>query len=727
MHLSNIILAGLCTIALSFSVCTSIGSGTLSEGSFPCSSTQNIIVTFTSDIDVNSKEKLLCTVPDTDILWQTGTSALLRVSAASSDHVLSSLRASKFVAAADFDAPIEVMSVSQDAYTNTQWPLDNPGSYSYISSTRTMTLLGTEDVDMNIPEAWKYFSKLSPSPRDVIVAVVDTGVDINHPDLTQNIWINESEIAGDGIDNDNNGWIDDINGWDFVHDDNTVCHYAKDGVSASPEDDDNHGTHVAGIIAAARDNAIGIAGVASCANIKIMPLKIHGGPNGNGLISDAVRAIEYATAMGADICNISWGTTRSNSALEYAVRSSDMLFVCAAGNTGEDNDATPVYPGSYTSSNVLCVTHINASGKLHSTSNYGAKSVDLAAPGVYIYSTNVGSYKSMTGSSMAAPHVSGVAALLYAFGEHQYPANIKKIILNTCKPLDDLNGKTATPGIPDAYSALKHLSSVRYDYYAPTLQFTPSFDRDALCLTVTAKDTGKSGVRTIRYASKIRDLSYFRRGTSGEACSSGDTLKFTAPGKYTFYVSDYAGNERIMIYQLEDDKTAPDALLTYQVSYDLSTITIKVKASDTESGVKTVKYAPGVHDVSYFLSGSEGTEVALKSSSGSFKTEAPGTYTVYLADYRGNKSVHTIQTKIIPATGLAVQATAKTLAVGKTWNLIPSVYPKGSTDAFRYISSNPAVCRVSGTGKITAVAPGSATITVRTASGLSAQCRIKVE
>lgn len=688
--------------------------------------TQDLILVFSRASEESERSALLSGLPDESILWKEQDTALIQVPAATADGWLSFFRRSSCVAAADYDGTIQLSSISEDAYSDAQWGLNNNGTYSYIADMNTSTVLSVVDVDMNVLETWAAYQDFVTSPREVVVAVIDTGIDVNHPDLASNIWINNSEIPGDGIDNDNNGYVDDIYGWDFYNGDNTVCHYDEDGIHTLLTDNDDHGTHVAGIIAAEKDNGVGIAGVASCTNVKIMVLKIHGGKNGSGTISNAIRAIRYATAMGADICNISWGTSKSNDALEQVIRESDMLFVTAAGNSGTNNNSSPVYPASYALDNLISVTFIDASGRMSAKSNYGISTVDLAAPGIHIYSTCVGGYCSFSGSSMAAPHVSGVAALLYSYGNNLYPSNIKEIIVNTIKPLDSLSGKVKYAGIPDAFAAITAVSSIKKDYTAPTLTFQCGFENEHILLTVNASDTGGSGVRTIRYAYGTRELSYFRHGTIEASIASGTTLSLTKAGTYTFYVSDYAGNERALIYHVLDDLTPPSAELSYKVAFNYGSITITVKASDTQSGIKTIKYAPGEQDVDYFRSGSAGTPITLKDGTGTFNVKEAGIYTVYVADYRGNKAVYTINAEIKASADLALNAYRKTVKVGKTYKIVPALTPADSTDILRFRSSDTTVCKVNTAGKVTGIAPGKATITVTTASGITRKCIITV-
>ncbi|ODG94049.1 MULTISPECIES: S8 family serine peptidase [Bacillaceae] len=258
-------------------------------------------------------------------------------------------------------------------YYEQLWGLNNKGQTVNDS-------VGKEDIDIDAPESWTNFSsKLAKPEAQVVVGVIDTGVDINHPDLAGKIWKNTKEIPNNKIDDDHNGYVDDVNGWDFYNDDNTV-YDALDG--------DEHGTHVSGTIAAAlegpnlSDNK-GVVGVAP--NVKILPLKFIG-PDG-GTSADAIEAIEYAKSMGVKITNNSWGGGEYDPLLEEAIANSNSLFVAAAGNDGMDNDEEGSYPASFESSNILSVAAVDNKGNLAPFSNYGAESVDVAAPGVDIMSS----------------------------------------------------------------------------------------------------------------------------------------------------------------------------------------------------------------------------------------------------------------------------------------------------------------------------------------------------
>lgn len=249
-----------------------------------------------------------------------------------------------------------------------QWGISNTGQSINGQN-------GVPDVDMNIEEAWNITkgAYAGSSGKENVVAVIDTGIDIEHPDLKSSIWVNKGEIQGNGIDDDGNGYIDDVNGWDFYNNDNTVF---------DPMDGDQHGTHVAGIIGAS-NNGMGIIGVAP--EVKIMPLKFIG-PFG-GTTVDAIKAIEYAKKKGVKIVNCSWANNTYDAALKEAIENSGALLVASAGNNGELIDSGVSYPAAFNSSNIISVASINNKGDLSDFSNYGVKNVDIAAPGEGILST----------------------------------------------------------------------------------------------------------------------------------------------------------------------------------------------------------------------------------------------------------------------------------------------------------------------------------------------------
>ncbi|MFM7163541.1 MAG: S8 family peptidase, partial [Planctomycetaceae bacterium] len=290
------------------------------------------------------------------------------------------------------------------------------------------------DADIDAERAWD----VTTGSSGVVIGVIDTGIDMNHPDLAGNMWVNPFETAGDGIDNDANGFVDDIYGWDFANNDN------------NPFDDHGHGTHCAGTIGAVGNNGVGVVGVNW--DVSLMALKFLGS-NGSGSISNAALASNYATMMRERGVNVratsnSWAGGPFDGGMESAIiaaRDQGVLFVAAAGNSGVNTDSNANYPSNYAVSNVISVAATNATDTLASFSNYGAATVDLGAPGVSILSTLPNnSYGYLSGTSMATPHVSGVVALAAA----QFPdasfVEIRDAILAGGDLVASLAGKTVS-------------------------------------------------------------------------------------------------------------------------------------------------------------------------------------------------------------------------------------------------------------------------------------------
>ncbi len=352
---------------------------------------------------------------------------LWTLSSTSADDAVAQFANHSAIAYIEPNRPLSLAAtIPRDPKFNQLWGLHNTGQSG-----------GKVDADIDALEAWGI-----QTGNQVVIGVIDTGVDYTHPDLQANMWTNPGEIPGNNIDDDGNGYVDDYYGYDFINND------------SDPFDDHGHGTHVAGTIAASGNNNIGITGVAWSA--KIMALKFLG-PNG-GTVSDAIEAINYASMMGAKITNNSWGGVGYSQAMYDAIAAAGAkggLFIAAAGNSTQNTDITPHYPASYTLDNIISVAATDRNDNLSSFSNYGAKTVDLAAPGSSIYSTIPGGrYTTYSGTSMAAPHVSGVAALVWAENPSMTAQEVKARILNTVDPLASLKGKTVTGGRLNAYNAV---------------------------------------------------------------------------------------------------------------------------------------------------------------------------------------------------------------------------------------------------------------------------------
>ena len=372
-----------------------------------------------------------------------------------------------------------------DEYATYQWGLKNDGEFQQIElktkfefindlygrASRTNGGIGlpqpgpgdfesivTESVagiDINVRPAWDLYDQ-SGNRRSLTVAIIDTGVDFTHQDLIDAIWTNPGEVAGDGIDNDGNGYIDDVYGWNFYH--NTPFPFAGE--------EDSHGTHAAGTIGAKR-GMYGITGITDNSYVKLMILKALGGQEGIGSPASVIEAIRYAEANGASICNLSMGTMAYNEELARTIQESNMLFVVACGNgdltgMGYDIDRYPIYPASFPYDNVISVANLLFDGNLSRDSNYGAVSVDIAAPGSYILSTLPGNnYGFMSGTSMAAPMVTGVAAMLYSYRPELSLSDVKNILLASSRKMSSLSGKMVSGGMLDAYAALTYPDTVQ--------------------------------------------------------------------------------------------------------------------------------------------------------------------------------------------------------------------------------------------------------------------------
>lgn len=300
---------------------------------------------------------------------------------------------------------------------------------------------GTANADINAPEAWN----LSVGRSDgAPTAVIDTGVDYRHEDLAANMWVNSGEIPGDGIDNDGDGYVDNIYGIN-----------AYDG-TGDPMDGHSHGTHVAGTIAAVGDNGKGVVGVNHKA--RIMAIKIF---NDKGQTNSAaiIRGINFATSHGARVTNNSWGGGAFSQAIMDAFTACPALHIMAAGNESTDNDATPHYPSSYDLANNIAVAASDRNDRMARFSCYGATSVDIAAPGKDIYSTVPGGgYAYKSGTSMASPAVAGVATLVAAEHPEYTTEQLKQAVLQGADRLDNWKSLVVEGRRLNAYGALTYSS-----------------------------------------------------------------------------------------------------------------------------------------------------------------------------------------------------------------------------------------------------------------------------
>jgi Zn-dependent metalloprotease/subtilisin family serine protease len=333
----------------------------------------------------------------------------------------------------------QALRTPNDARFSELWGMHNTGQTG-----------GTVDADVDAPEAWD----VTTGSRDIVVAVIDTGVDYNHVDLAANMWRNPGEIPGNGIDDDGNGYIDDVYGINAITG------------SGNPMDDHYHGTHCAGTIGGVGNNGVGVAGV--CWNVQIMALKFLDAA-GSGYTSDAIECIQYGVGKGARVLSNSWGGGGYEQGLKDAIDAAGaagVAFVAAAGNNGTDNDTNPFYPSSYDSANLIAVINTTHTDAKYSTSCYGLISTDLGAPGTSILSCAPGNgYQWMNGTSMATPHVAGACGLLLSKNPMLSVADLKAALLTTVDPT--LSGLCVSGGRMNVARALSQVGT-------PWLTITPA-------------------------------------------------------------------------------------------------------------------------------------------------------------------------------------------------------------------------------------------------------------
>lgn len=403
---------------------------------------------------------------------------------------------------------------------------------SYVNDPDYSSQWGLQKV--NIETAW---DKTTGS-GDIVVAVIDTGIDYEHEDLSANIWHNTDEIAGNGVDDDHNGLVDDVMGYDFVNRD------------TDPMDDNKHGTHCAGIIGARSDNLTGITGISP--NVSLMPLKVLAA-NGSGSTLNIFYGFKYAVENGARIISMSLGGYGFNYLSYYGAYyayKNNVLVVAAAGNEANNNDADPVYPAGFPFSNIIAVASTGTKDTLSGFSNYGARSVDIAAPGEGIYSTVPGDgYASLSGTSMATPFVSGTAALVLAMDDSLSHIKAKAFILNNSTFLNDLEGKVYTGSRLDAGGIVS----------APDLQKV---------LTVSALSPDADST-DIALDSTIRI--YFNRSVDPQSVSASSLVITDKNGQTVDGTFDVM--QTIVTF-------TPDALLEAESTY---TVTLKTNLKGTDN------------------------------------------------------------------------------------------------------------------------------------------------
>ncbi len=505
----------------------------------------------------------------------------------------------------------------------------------FVEPNYTVELLNTNDTysdrqwafydannNINAQKAWALGRG---EDNQVIVAVIDTGIDYQHADLARNLWKNIDESYTSTQDKDGNGYPGDYYGWNFSDDNNVVCNYEyyEDVVNGRVAVD-LHGTHVAGIIDAVADNGKGIAGLASYSDVKVMSVKVMGKTE-KASISDIVKAIAYSENNSATICNLSLGTSAYSESLYQAMKASSMLFVCAAGNGDENTNSqgydiseNPVFPASFDLDNIISVANANSTGALDSSSCYSESMVDIAAPGTEIASCYVddqqsekGLYVFQTGTSMAAPFVSATAAMLSSYYTGLSALDLKQMILGGSKQVEALSSQVANGSYLDVYGAMTYsglLASV-----TTSIKDIANSNSKKYVIQV---NNPRSEDLTLLYAKGVKDVSYFEGGGTGTSLTLSEhkaTIKVTKTSDYTIYIKDSSGNEAVYT-----DKITVPTLTKLTLGSTKKTLGI----GDTYRVKKKLLTAGVYANITYK---SSNTSVASVSSLGNVKAKKKGT------------------------------------------------------------------------------------------------------
>jgi len=538
-----------------------------------------------------------------------GRLAKFKISGMSAKEAIERLKSHQAIEYVEPDYRVSIASIPNDPRFEDLWGLNNEGQTG-----------GTVDADIDAPEAWS----ISTGSRDIVVGVIDTGVDYSHPDLAANAWVNSGEIAGDGIDNDGNGYIDDVHGINAITD------------AGDPMDDEGHGTHVSGTIGASGNNGVGIVGVnhdVSIAGCKFLAA------DGTGSTSGAIKCIDYMVGLknsgvNLRVLNNSWGGGGYSQALADAITASeqaDILFVAAAGNDAVDNDVNPHYPSNYENDNVLSIASTDSRDNMSGFSQWGLTSVDMGAPGSAILSTIPGGgYASYSGTSMATPHVAGAAALVLSVNPDLTSLELKELLMSSGDANAALNGKTVagtrlnvnqavidadpTPGFKLSVSPVSQQATVGDTVtYTFTIGSVAQWDGDVslalaadltdASLSATTARPGDEVVLTVATNSDTQWGNYdftVTASTDEQVKDQTVSLMLQPAGLNDF---TYSSNERVEI----PDNSPEGASSVITVADDLTIFgtTADVDITHTWSG-----------DLVLTLISAQGTEVTLQSNEG---------------------------------------------------------------------------------------------------------------
>ena len=586
------------------------------------------------------------------------------------NQTLANLSQDANVAYAEPDYIVTINRTPNDNDFTTQWGLNN-----------------NNDADIDAPEAWD----VGIGNNSVVVAVIDSGVDYNHPDLTNQMWSNPNEIPGNGRDDDGNGFIDDVRGWDFADNDN------------NPIDEHNHGTHVAGVIGAQTNNARGVAGINW--NVQIMALKFMNA-QGAGSTSAAIQAIDYAVANGALVSNNSWGGGGFSQALFDAIQAANRqnhLFIAAAGNDGVNTDNTAHYPSSYNLPNIISVAATDQQDQLATFSNFGNRTVDLAAPGFQIHSTiRSGQYQAFSGTSMAAPFVAGVAGLLLGQNNALSVSQLKAAILDNADPIGALNGRVLTGGRLNAFNSITGITSG-----VPTPPVAPVEIATPTTTTLTVGDT-------LQLSATGGDGSYIWTSQNPNRATVDSTglLTATANGAARIIATDGTG--------------LVSARLVLNINIPTAATLALNPANLTQMGLNAITQISVSGGITpYVWSSSDSTVASIASnttdtSRASITANNGGSFSITVTDANGTTSSSEIIT--INAPSLTLDANKTTLTTGENVQLVVS----GGTSPYSWNSANASVASVDGGGLVNALSAGLSSISVTDITGTSRSVNLQV-
>lgn len=510
-----------------------------------------------------------------------------------------------------------VDTVGTISFSKNQWALRNDGTLKFIDSIAHSYVPSSKGMDTNIGPLWNETEKMKG--KQVIVAVLDSGIDLEQESLKGRLWKNTKEIKGNGIDDDHNGYTDDYDGF------NTFA------TNRNVTDEVGHGTHCTGIIVANGEK--NVWGITGRSNVLVMPVKIFSDldPKGETYATSfsIASGINYAQKNGADICNMSLGMRSSDSVLKGVIEKSKLLMVCAAGNEGKRLEDKPFYPACYRSPNVISVGNIRCDGKLHRTSNYSKSMVDVVAPGTSIYSCLPNDkYGFKTGTSMATPYVSGTAAMIYSYTDKVTAAYVREQICEGSRKVDNLSDKIHY-GVLDSYRAF------HTDVETPKINTSNIMyrSRGYTSIKLNVVDYGIAGLQMVKWQKGLKSVADFSKGEKGTRVYSKGAIKVTSSGYYTIYAMDKEKNE--VIKRVKVTVAAPTSF-----KLNRSSITLRkghpytLKKTSSPSGVY-VKY-------SYY---SSNKNIATISSTGKIVGKRAGIVTIVVKTQ--NKLRRTCKVRII--------------------------------------------------------------------------------